>query len=243
MTETRNDAYLLSQPELREFTISFPSPRGARQFPDRSNEPRVNRRIRVREVRVIGPDGTQLGIIPTEEALRRSEELGLDLVEVQPTARPPVCKIMDYGKFKYQQKRKANEAKKNQHLVEVKEVKFRPKTDKHDFDVKVNRLRRFIAEGNKSKVTIMFRGREIVHPEIGQDVLRRVAEALADVAIVESSARMEGRQMFMVVAPGKGGQKRPRPEAPAREERDDGLNAGIRSGPEITRAPQVTRRP
>lgn len=192
-------------------------------------------------MRVIGPDGTQLGILPTDEALRRSEELGLDLVEVQPTARPPVCKIMDYGRFKYQQKRKANEAKKNQHLVEVKEVKFRPKTDKHDFDVKVNRLRRFLAEGNKSKVTIMFRGREIVHPEIGQDILRRVAEALSDVAMVESHPRMEGRQMFMVVAPGKGGQKR-RVEAP-REERpvDDG--AAARSGPEITRAPQVTRAP
>lgn len=205
----------------------------------------------MREVRVIGPDGAQLGILPTEEALRRSEELGLDLVEVQPTARPPVCKIMDYGKFKYQQKRKASETKKNQHVVEVKEVKFRPKTDKHDFDVKVSRLRRFVAEGNKSKVTIMFRGREIVHPEIGQDVLRRVAEAVSDVAIIEVSPRMEGRQMFMVVSPSKSGQKRPpvasppRPEG-ARPERvgdGEGPPAPMRGGPEITRAPQVTRRP
>ena len=196
-------------------------------------------------MRVIGPDGTQLGILPTEEALRRSEDLGLDLVEVQPMARPPVCKIMDYGKFKYQQKRKAAEAKKNQHLVEVKEVKFRPKTDKHDFDVKVNRLRRFIGEGNKSKVTIMFRGREIVHPEIGQDVLRRVAEAVADVAVVEMSPRMEGRQMFMVVAPAKSGaqKSKPKAEAPPRESRVDAEDEVLRSGPEITRAPQVTRRP
>ena len=196
-------------------------------------------------MRVIGPDGTQLGILPTDEALRRSEDLGLDLVEVQPMARPPVCKIMDYGKFKYQQKRKAAEAKKNQHLVEVKEVKFRPKTDKHDFDVKVNRLRRFIGEGNKSKVTIMFRGREIVHPEIGQDVLRRVAEAVADVAVVEMSPRMEGRQMFMVVAPAKSGaqKSKPKAEAPPRESRGDAEDTGPRSGPEITRAPQVTRRP
>lgn len=204
----------------------------------------MNRRIRVREVRVIGPDGTQLGILPTDEALRRSEDLGLDLVEVQPMARPPVCKIMDYGKFKYQQKRKASEAKKNQHLVEVKEVKFRPKTDKHDFDVKVNRLRRFIGEGNKSKVTIMFRGREIVHPEIGQDVLRRVSEAVADVAVVEMSPRMEGRQMFMVVAPAKSGAQKNKPKADGpRESRGPAEDAGQRSGPEITRAPQVTRRP
>lgn len=159
-------------------------------------------------------------------------------------ARPPVCKIMDYGKFKYQQKRKASEAKKNQHLVEVKEVKFRPKTDKHDFDVKVNRLRRFIGEGNKSKVTIMFRGREIVHPEIGQDVLRRVSEAVADVAVVEMSPRMEGRQMFMVVAPAKSGAQKNKPKADGpRESRGPAEDAGQRSGPEITRAPQVTRRP
>lgn len=200
-------------------------------MPDRSNEPRVNRRIRVREVRVIGADGSQLGILPTEEALRLAEADDLDLVEVQPTARPPVCKIMDYGKFKYQQKRKANEARKNQKQFEVKEVKFRPKTDKHDFDVKVNRLRRFLDEGDKAKVTIMFRGREIVHPEIGQDILRRVAEAVSDIAIVESHARMEGRQMFMVVAPGKS--KRQAPAAPAA--RGDGRPPPRRSGPEITR--------
>jgi translation initiation factor IF-3 len=182
----------------------------------------VNRRIRVREVRVIGDDGTQLGILPTDEALRRAEEKGLDLVEVQPMARPPVCKIMDYGKFKYQQKRNLAEQKRKQKVVEVKEVKFRPKTGEHDFDTKVRHLREFLADGNKAKVTIMFRGREIVHPEIGHEVLKRVSEAIADVAMIELAPRMEGRSMFMVVAPGKPGQKKtafpsapqPPPQAP-----------------------------
>ncbi len=184
----------------------FGGPRGPRD--DRPSEPRVNRRIRVREVRVIADDGAQLGILPTEEAMRRAEEKGLDLVEVQPMARPPVCKIMDYGKFKYQQKRKAAEQKHNQKVIEVKEVKFRPKTGKHDFDTKVRHLREFLAEGDKAKVTIMFRGREIVHPEIGHDVLKRVAEAIGDVAMIELAPRMEGRSMFMVVAPAKPGQKK-----------------------------------
>lgn len=139
----------------------------------------------------------------THDALRKAEDQGLDLVEVSPMAKPPVCKIMDYGKFKYQQKRKSAEAKKKQVIIELKEVKFRPKTDIHDFDVKVNNLRRFLEEGNKGKVTIMFRGREIVHPEIGHDILRRVVEALAGEAVVESAAKMEGRQLVMILAPAK----------------------------------------
>jgi translation initiation factor IF-3 len=121
-------------------------------------------------------------------------------------ARPPVCKIMDYGKYKYQQKRNAAEQKRKQKVIEVKEVKFRPKTGEHDFQTKVRHLREFLAEGDKAKVTIMFRGREIVHPEIGHDVLKRVTEAIQDVAIIELAPRMEGRSMFMVVAPGKPGQ-------------------------------------
>ncbi len=164
-------------------------------------------------MRVIADDGAQLGIIPTDEALRRAEEKGLDLVEVQPMARPPVCKIMDYGKYKYQQKRNAAEMKKKQKIVEVKEVKFRPKTGEHDFQTKVRHLREFLGEGDKAKVTIMFRGREIVHPEIGHDVLKRVTEAISDVALIELSPRMEGRSMFMIVAPGRPGQK-PKPMAP-----------------------------
>jgi translation initiation factor IF-3 len=163
----------------------------------------------VREVRVIAEDGSQLGILPTDDALRRAEEKGLDLVEVQPMARPPVCKIMDYGKFKYEQKRKASELKKKQTVVEVKEVKFRPKTGEHDFQTKLRHLREFLQDGNKARVTIMFRGREIVHPEIGQDILKRLAEAISDIGQVEMGARMEGKQMFMIVAPGKAPAKRP----------------------------------
>jgi translation initiation factor IF-3 len=154
-------------------------------------------------VRVIAEDGSQLGILATDDALRRAEEKGLDLVEVQPMSRPPVCKIMDYGKFKYEQKRKASELKKKQTVVEVKEVKFRPKTGQHDFDTKLRHLREFIEEGNKGRVTIMFRGREIVHPEIGHEILKKVAEAISDIGQVEVGARMEGKQMFMIVAPGK----------------------------------------
>ena len=169
----------------------------------------MNRRIRVREVRVIAEDGSQLGILPTDDALRRAEERGLDLVEVQPMSRPPVCKIMDYGKFKYEQKRKASELKKKQTVVEVKEVKFRPKTGQHDFDTKVRHLREFLEDGNKGRVTIMFRGREIVHPEIGQEILKKVAEAISDIGQVEVGARMEGKQMFMIVAPGKAPARRP----------------------------------
>ena len=172
--------------------------RGSRQ---RTIEPRVNRRIRVLDVRVIMEDGEQLGVLPTQEALRRAESMGLDLVEVSPMAKPPVCKIMDYGKFKYQQKRKANEAKKKQQVIELKEIKFRPKTDVHDFDTKVNRFKSFLLEGNKGKVTVMFRGREIVHPQIGFEMLKRVAERIQEEAVVESPARMEGRQMVMIVGP------------------------------------------
>lgn len=174
--------------------------RGPRQ---RTIEPRVNRRIRVPDVRVIMEDGEQLGVLPTQEALRRAESMGLDLVEVSPMAKPPVCKIMDYGKFKYQQKRKANEAKKKQQVIELKEIKFRPKTDVHDFQTKVNRLKSFLLDGNKGKVTVMFRGREIVHPQIGFDMLKRVAEAIQEEAMIESPARMEGRQMVMIVGPQK----------------------------------------
>jgi translation initiation factor IF-3 len=185
----------------------------------------------VREVRVIADDGSQLGILPTEDALRRAEERGLDLVEVQPMARPPVCKIMDYGKFKYEQKRKASELKKKQTVVEVKEVKFRPKTGEHDFQTKLRHLREFLQDGNKARVTIMFRGREIVHPEIGHDILKRLAEAISDIGQVEMNARMEGKQMFMIVAPGKAPAKKPlMPSAP-----------GVPAGPTMmAAAPPVT---
>jgi translation initiation factor IF-3 len=175
---------------------------------------RVNRRIRVPEVRVIGPDGTQLGIMRTEEALKRAEEDGYDLVEVSPKAMPPVCRIMDYGKFKYEQAKQTAKAKKHQSTVILKEIKFRPKTDDHDFDFKVRHIRRFLQEGNKAKLVIIFRGREIVHPETGQAMLKAVVDACADIAVVEQNPMMEGRRMLMVIAPKGGVIQRP-PGSPA----------------------------
>src|SRR5438445_704855 len=162
---------------------------------------RTNRRIRARELRVIGPEGEQLGVLPLEAALAKAAEFGLDLVEVSPMAKPPVCKFMDYGKFKYETKKKANEAKKKQTVVKLKEVKFRPKTEEHDYNFKVKAIREFLAEGNKARVTVMFRGREITHREIGQNILRRIETELKDIAVVEQTARMEGRLLFMILAP------------------------------------------
>src|SRR6478735_499281 len=165
---------------------------------------RVNRRIRVPEVRVIGADGAQLGVLRTDEALRIAEEGGHDLVEVSPKAVPPVCKIMDYGKFKYENSKKTKDARKHQSTVILKEIKFRPKTDDHDFDFKVKHIRRFLMEGNKAKLAVIFRGREIVHPETGQDVLKRVVAVTSDIAQVEQPPMMEGRRMLMVIAPRTG---------------------------------------
>lgn len=165
---------------------------------------RVNRQIRISPVRVIGAEGDQLGIMPVEQALAAAEEQGLDLVEVAPTARPPVCRIMDYGKFKYEQARKARQAKKKQHQILVKEVKFRPGIEEHDFEFKVRHARRFLEEGNKVKATMMFRGRQMAHPDLGREVLTRVAQVLEDVGKVESAAAMEGRTMTMIMAPRRG---------------------------------------
>jgi len=178
----------------------------------------VNRRIRVPEVRVIGADNNQLGVLPTHEALRLAEEAGLDLVEVSPKAMPPVCRIMDYGKFKYENAKKNKQARKHQTVVVLKEVKFRPKTDEHDLDFKVRAIRRFLEEGNKAKLVIVFRGREIVHPETGQAVLQKVVQRLADIAMVEQIAMMEGRRMNMVIGPKphRGAAPAPTPGATAR---------------------------
>src|SRR5512140_3979708 len=166
-----------------------------------NRDARTNRRIKAREVRVIGPEGEQLGVLPVEQALARAQELGMDLVEVSPMAKPPVCKIMDYGKFKYLEKKKQNEAKKKQVVVQLKEVKLRPRTEEHDYDVKIKKVREFLAESNKAGITVMFRGREMSHKELGQKVLQRVIEDLRDVAVIESAPRIEGRQMFMILAP------------------------------------------
>ena len=142
-----------------------------------------------------------MGIMPVEQALAAAEERGLDLVEVAPNSRPPVCRIMDYGKFKYEEARKARQARKKQHQVQVKEVKFRPGIEAHDFEFKVRHARRFLEEGDKVKATMMFRGRQMAHPEIGREVLARVAEAVDDVGKVESAPVMEGRNMTMILAP------------------------------------------
>jgi translation initiation factor IF-3 len=149
----------------------------------------------------VGPDGAQLGVMPLEAALERSRSEGLDLVEISPMASPPVCKIMDYGKFKYEEKKKASESKRAQLIVQLKEVKLRPKTEEHDYEFKVRNMRRFLEEGNKAKVVIQFRGREITHREQGTAILQDVAKDLQDVALVEQQPRMEGRLMFMILAP------------------------------------------
>jgi len=164
---------------------------------------RINQQIRISPVRVIDPEGEQIGILPVERALEIAMEQGLDLVEVAPMARPPVCRIMDYGKFKYEEQRKAREARKKQHHVQLKEVKMRPGIEEHDFEFKTRHARRFLEEGNKVKVTMMFRGRQMAHPELGREVLDRVVEELSDVAKLESSPMMEARSMTMVLAPAK----------------------------------------
>lgn len=150
---------------------------------------------------MIGAESEQLGILPLQEALILAEGQHLDLVEVSPTAVPPVCRIMDFGKFKYQQSKKLQEAKKKQVQVQLKEVKLRPKTDEHDLQFKIKHVRRFLDEGNKAKITVVFRGREITHMELGQTALDKFVEELQDVAIIEVRPKMEGRNMFIIVAP------------------------------------------
>ncbi len=162
---------------------------------------RVNERIRISPVRLIDETGEQIGILPTDEARAMAVEQGLDLVEVAPNSRPPVCRIMDYGKYKYEQARKNREAKKKQHTVTVKEIKMRPKIETHDFDFKLRHARRFLEEGDKVKFTLRFRGREMTHPELGERVLIRVKEELAELATIESDVKREGRQMTMLMAP------------------------------------------
>lgn len=161
----------------------------------------MNRQIRISPLRVIAADGAQLGIMDVETALAAAVEQGLDLVEVAPLARPPVVRIMDYGKFKFEQAKMARQAKKKQHVIHLKEVKYRPGIDDHDFETKTRHARRFLEEGNKVKVTLMFRGRQIAHPELGKLVVDRVAQELADLAKIESPSMMEGKSMTMILAP------------------------------------------
>jgi len=152
-------------------------------------------------VRCIDPDGEQLGVLDTFDAIRKAEDFGLDLVEVQPNADPPVCKILDYGKFKYEAQKRANEARKKQKIIEVKEIKLRPNIDEHDYQVKMRNVQKFLNAGDKVKVTLRFRGREMAHQELGANVLTRVREETDEFAKVEAMPKMEGRQMTMVLAP------------------------------------------
>ena len=164
-------------------------------------EMQINEEIRDKELRVIMGDGEVLGIMSADEALRIAEEKDLDLVKIAPHAVPPVCKIMDYGKYRFEQTKREKEAKKNQHVVEIKEIRLSLGIDTHDFETKVNHARRFLTSGNKVKVSIRFRGREMAHPELGQVIMNRCAEACADCASVEKPAKLEGRQMLMFLAP------------------------------------------
>ncbi len=169
---------------------------------------RVNWRIRVPEVRVVNEDGQQLGVMATETARDIAARIGLDLVEISPNAKPPVCKIMDYGRYKYELKKKASSAKKTQHQSQLKEVKLRPQIDEHDLAFKLNNARRFLLDGDKVKTTVMFRGREIVHTQLGRDLLEQVVERLEGVAKPESAPQMEGRTLSMILAPDKDGIRR-----------------------------------
>ncbi len=164
-------------------------------------EVRVNERIRVPQVRVIGDDGTQVGVLATREALVLAQSKGLDLVEVSPTARPPVCRIMDFGKFKYEQNRRARKAKKKQHHMQLKEIKMRPKIDDHDYEFKVNHARQFLVARDKVKLTIMFRGRELARMDVGRQLVEKAIAELSDVSTVEASPRAEGRTLTAVLMP------------------------------------------
>ncbi|MGL5006647.1 MAG: translation initiation factor IF-3 [Plesiomonas sp.] len=177
--------------------------KGAKRVqPTRPN--RINEEIRVREVRLIGVDGEQIGVVSILDAREKAAEAGVDLVEISPTAEPPVCRIMDYGKFLYEKSKAAKEQKKNQKVIQVKEIKFRPGTDDGDYQVKLRNLIRFLEEGDKAKITLRFRGREMAHQQIGVEVLNRIRDDLAELAVVESyPSRIEARQMIMVLAPKK----------------------------------------
>ncbi|HEV2859827.1 MAG TPA: translation initiation factor IF-3 [Pyrinomonadaceae bacterium] len=199
--------------------------RGGRPDNRRAPATRINDRIRVPQVRVIAEDGEQLGIMNTRDAVQLARGKGLDLVEVAATADPPVCRIIDFGKFTYEQKKKASEAKKKQVIITVKEVKFRPGTDDHDYDFKMRHSREWLADGDKVKATIFFRGREITHRELGAQLLERLEKDLAEFGEVEARPRMEGNQMFLIFAPKK--------NRPAKSETPKPEGGGVKQGPPV----------
>ncbi len=189
-------------------------PRPARrELPVNKDEHRINERIRIPQVRLIDHNGAQVGVVSTSQALQMARDVGLDLVEISPGSSPPVCKILDYGKFKYEKKKKEHEAKKKQVVVKVKEIQFRPRTDDHDLEYKFKNIRTFLEEGDKVKITIMFRGREVAYVDHGHRVMQRLVDEMKEAAIVESPAKLEGKKLMMVLAPNpqgkKGGSKAP----------------------------------
>ena len=169
----------------------------------KSKELEINGQIRDREVRLIGADGEQKGVVSIQVAMRAAEEAGLDLVKIAPQATPPVCKVLDYGKYRFEQQKKEKEAKKNQRVVEIKEVRMSPSIDVNDFNVKLRNAQKFLAEGNRVKATVRFRGREVTHASLGQDLLHRFAELCSECSTVEKQPKLEGRQMLMFLAPAK----------------------------------------
>ena len=169
--------------------------------PQRDTGPRVNERIRAPEIRLIGADGENVGVVTPARAMMMAEEAGLDLVEISPNAVPPVCKIMDFGKFKYEQQKRESEARKKQKIIEVKEIKFRPNTDTHDYEVKMRSVFKFLEGGDKVKITLRFRGRDMAHQGLGLELLNRVAGDVGEAGKIESMPKLEGRQMVMMIAP------------------------------------------
>lgn len=178
-----------------------PPPFDRRGGPAPRPQHRINHMIRVPEVRLLGDENEQLGVVGTDRAREMARELGLDLVEISPQAVPPVCRIMDYGKFKYEQKKRTSESKKKQHVIQVKELRLRPRTGDHDIDVRLRQAREFLAAGDKVSVTAVFRGREVTHPEIGMEMLTKFAEDLKDVARVERTGNLEGKRITMILIP------------------------------------------
>ncbi|MCL4674926.1 MAG: translation initiation factor IF-3 [Pararhodobacter sp.] len=169
--------------------------------PSRDTGPRSNEKIRAPEVRLIGAEGENVGVVTPAKAMQLAQEAGLDLVEISPNAVPPVCKIMDFGKFKYEQQKREADARKKQKTIEIKEIKFRPGTDSHDYDVKMRSVFKFLEEGDKVKITLRFRGREMAHQQLGAELLRRVADDVAEIGKVENMPKLEGRQMVMMIGP------------------------------------------
>ena len=193
-------AFILRPSEIAQRTDTI-ARRPHNAPPQRETGPRINDRIRSPEIRLIGADGENVGVVTPARAMQMAEEAGLDLVEISPNAEPPVCKIMDFGKYKYETQKREAEARKKQHIIEIKEIKFRPGTDTNDYDVKMRSVLKFLSEGDKVKITLRFRGREMAHQQLGVELLNRVSADVVEAGKIESMPRLEGRQMVMMISP------------------------------------------